>query len=113
MAERRISDLGDTLERIRSLALAGQLRISVHAHQEMVDEDITTDQLFEAIASGEILENYPQHRRGPCCLLCGHTVAGRPLHVVCTTALELLIVITAYEPKTPKWSTPARRRETR
>jgi hypothetical protein len=36
-------------------------------------------------------------------------ITGRPLHVVCTTGKPLLIVITVYEPKLPKWLTPARR----
>ena len=57
----------------------------------------------------EALEHYPEHRRGPCCLVCGYTVEKRPLHVVCTTEQPLLILITAYEPKPPKWETPTLR----
>ena len=75
----------------------------------MVEEDITLGEVPEAVADGGILESYPEHRRGPCCLMGGFTQQGRPLHIVCTTAQPALIVITAYEPKPPRWVTPARR----
>jgi hypothetical protein len=98
------------LQRIRDQGRSDNLRITQHAHQEMVAEDITLDQLKEAIGTSELLENYPQHQRGACCLLAGRTSDGRPLHVVCTTAQPALIVITVYEPKPPKWMTPRQRR---
>jgi hypothetical protein len=56
------------------------------------------------------LENYPEHRRGACCLLSGFTHGGRRIHIVCTTARPVLIIITVYEPRPPKWVTPTRRR---
>lgn len=97
------------LEGIRARVRAGNVRITQHAHQEMVEEDIALDDVFEAIADAEILEDYPGHRRGPCCLLGGLTQQGRPLHVVCTTAQPMLIVVTVYEPKPPRWVTPTQR----
>lgn len=85
------------------------LRVTQHAQEEMTEEDILLEDVLEAIRSGAILENYPEHRRGACCLVCGYTRQRRPLHVVCTTAQPLLILITVYEPKPPKWVTPTRR----
>jgi hypothetical protein len=32
------------------------------------------------------------------------------VHVVCTTARPVLIIITVYEPRLPKWLTPTNRR---
>ena len=78
--------------------------------QEMVEEEITLDEVVHTIRHGEILEHYPEHRRGACCLVNGSTDEGRPLHVVCTTGQPLLILITAYEPRAPKWLTPRERR---
>ena len=52
---------------IRDRARTDNLRITQHAHQEMVAEEITLDQLQEAIGTSELLENYPQHQQG--CLL--------------------------------------------
>jgi len=81
----------------------------VHGHQEMVAEDISYDAVLEALRDCKVLENYPDHQRGPCCLVCGRTVSGRCLHVVCTTSRDILVIITVYEPKPPKWVTPFER----
>ena len=86
------------LEQVRRQAATENVLVTQHAHQEMVEEEITFDDLRESVATGQILENYPDHRRGACCLVNGITNAGRPLHVVCTTALPVLIIITVYEP---------------
>jgi hypothetical protein len=104
-----IGDLEEIVKRIRAQVNEEDFRVTQHAHQEMAEEDITLDEVLEATAAGQILENYPEHRRGACCLLNGHTMRGRPLHVVCTTAKAALIIITVYEPKPPKWITPAQR----
>lgn len=106
-------DLQDILRKIRRHIESGAFRITQHAQQEMVEENIMLDEVLEAVSRGAILEDYPQHRRGPCCLLSGETARSRPLHVVCTTDLPMVIVITAYEPKPPRWATPFRRGETR
>ncbi len=99
------------LERVRAQATAENLRITQHAQQEMVEENITLDEVLQVIATAQILENYPEHKRGSCCLLNGVTHTGRPVHVVCTTAQPTLIIITVYEPKLPKWVTPTQRRQ--
>jgi len=113
-----VTNIVAILEQIRARAAAENIRITQHAQHEMVEEDITLDEVLQAIATGNIVENYPEHRRGACCLLNGHTQQGRSLHTVCTTAQRLgfaqkppvLIIITAYEPKPPKWVTPTQRR---
>lgn len=110
MAENNLPELESVLRQIRAQAQEENFRITQHAHQEMVEEDITIDEVLEVISSGQILENYPEHRRGACCLLGGSTNNGRNAHVVCTTTGPLLIIITVYEPKPPKWVTPTRRR---
>lgn len=108
-----IPNLHAALEQIRAQADLENVRVTQHAQQEMAEEGISLDEVLEAIATGGILENYPDHRRGACCLLNGVTNNDRSLHIVCTTAQPVLIIITVYEPKPPKWITPTqRRRET-
>ena len=97
------------LEQLRRQAATENVRITQHAHREMVEEEITLNELLEAIVTGQVLENYPEHLRGACGLVNGTTEEGRPLHIVCTTALPVLIIITAYEPKVPRWVTPMER----
>jgi hypothetical protein len=110
MADFDLWDNEAVLAGIRSQAEQKNLRVTQHAQQEMIEEEIILDDVLQAIGSGEILENYPEHRRGACCLLCGYTDVREPLHVVCTTAQPILILITVYKPKPPKWVTPTQRR---
>lgn len=102
------------MEHARRLAAAGRFKLTLHVRQEMVSEQtgrIRLSEMLEAVAGGEVLENYPDFYKGPCCLICGRTAAGRPLHVVCSTTLPTLIFITAYEPTPPAWTTPTERGE--
>ena len=73
------------IQQIRQQCRQEKIRLSIHGHQEMVKEDISYNELCEAITEGKVIENYPNHERGPCCLLCGKTEGGRFLHIVCTT----------------------------
>ena len=98
------------LERIKEQIREGRYRLTRHAIEERIEEVITLTEILEALRTATLIENYPEHRRGSCCLLGGTTGAGRPVHVVCTTALELAVIITVYEPKEPKWITPTERR---
>ena len=110
MREFDVINLEAVLERIYAQAATENIRITQHAQQEMVEEDISLDEVLQAITRGHILEKYREHRRGACCLLNGLTQNSRPLHIVCTTARPVLIIITVYEPKPPKWMTPTQRR---
>ena len=86
------TDLPAILAAIRAHAANENIRISQHAQQEMTEEDVILDHVLSVLASGHVLENYPEHRRGACCLLNGLTGDERPLHVVCTTIRCPLIV---------------------
>lgn len=97
-------------ETVQVLAATEALRVTQHAQEEMDAEDISLDEVLAAIADGHIIEDYPTHRRGACCLIFGTTPAHRPLHIVCTTDRPVLIIITVYEPLPPKWVTPTERR---
>ena len=108
-AEAGPADQEAALRNIRERAARGEFRVTQHAHREMAEESILLDEVLAAIDAGDVLENYPNHRRGPCCLLHGRTGPGRDLHIVCTTVQPMLVIITVYEPRPPKWPTPTRR----
>jgi len=59
----------------------------------------------EAISGGgEIIEDYPEDKYGPSCLILGLTKTGRPLHIQCSYPSRPLIkVITLYEPDPDLW----------
>jgi Domain of unknown function (DUF4258) len=94
---------------IRGLFEQGLFKVSMHAVFEMDEEDYSPDDLSTGIANGRVLEDYPDHERGACCLIAGETLNLRPMHIVCSTTTRPIIVITVYEPKPPKWTTPTQR----
>ena len=98
------------LAQIQKQAAAEMVRVTQHAQKEMDEEEITLDEVLAAIANGQILEDYAEHKRGSCCLLYGRTKQERHLHIVCTTSQPLLVIITVYSPTLPKWISPTRRR---
>ena len=97
---------------IRGHAAARDIRITQHAQQEMAAESIMLDDVLQALSNGQILEDYPNHRRGACCLVHGVDQKIRDIHIVCTTAQPRLIIITVYLPMPPKWISPTQRRPT-
>jgi hypothetical protein len=98
------------LDKIRTHSRRNEIEFTYHSIEEMEEENIIPNEVIEAIQDGFILENYPEHKRGACCLICGFTRLKRPLHIVCTTSLKITIIITVYEPKLPKFITPIKRR---
>jgi hypothetical protein len=59
----------------------------------------------EAISGrSEIIEDYPEDKYGPSCLILGITKAGRPLHIQCSHPSRSPIrIITLYEPDPDLW----------
>lgn len=92
------------LEGIQAKIRAGQFEFSQHAVDQSIIRHIRVQELREAIASGEIIEDHPDDKYGPSCLLLGFTQAKRPLHSQCSYPLRPLIkVITLYEPDPQRW----------
>ena len=96
-------------EQIQQAIQTRDINVSRHALREAIAEVISVDEVRQALLSSMIIEDYPEHRRGPCCLVYGQTDAGRDLHVVITSTLSPVLVITVYEPRAPFWTTPVTR----
>jgi hypothetical protein len=79
--------------------------LSTHADQEAADEDIDIAEICDAILNDDVLEDYPDTGRGESCLILGF-VNSKPIHVVCGWRRELVVVITVYIPKPPKFKDP-------
>lgn len=92
------------VEDIQAKVAAGAFEFSQHALDQSLRRRIAVSELREAIASGELIEDYPNDKYGPSCLLLGWTAAGRPLHVQCSYPSRPLIkIITLYEPDPDQW----------
>lgn len=92
------------IEQIGIKIQAGQFEFSKHAVDQSILRQISVQELREAIANGEIIEDYPEDKYGPSCLILGYTQAGRPLHIQCSYPSRPLIkIITLYEPDPVRW----------
>lgn len=77
---------------------------SIHAADKSILLKITLAELREAIGSGEIIEDYPEDKYGPSCLIFGKTKKGRPIHMQCSyPARHKVKIITIYEPDPEEW----------
>jgi uncharacterized protein DUF4258 len=92
------------IDEIRSKVADGQFEISKHAVDQTILRQIRVQEIREAIATGEVIEDYPDDKYGPSCLILGFTKALRPLHVQCSYPSRPKIkIITLYEPDPELW----------
>lgn len=103
------------LDHLRACFIADQVLYTRHARNEMRLEEfgpIHEHEVFEAIQSGKIIEDYPEAEPYPCVLIFGKTMTDRPMHIVCAYADDddLAVVITVYEPNPNRWVDFERRR---
>jgi len=88
------------LEEIQGKILRRQYEFSKHAVDQSIIREISIVEMEEAISDrSEIIEDYPEDKYGPTCLILGFTKTGRPLHIQCSYPSRSLIkIITLYEP---------------
>ena len=92
------------IEQIRAKIASGQFEFSKHAVDQAIIRHVSVQESREAIASGEIIEDYPDDKYGPSCLVLGFTRAGRPLHIHCSYPSRPLVkIITLYDPEPSAW----------
>ena len=98
-----------TLKWIREKIKKGEYIWTLHADQERRNDGLEIFEIEKAILKGEVIEEYPDHPRGPCCLIYGEGIE-KPIHVVCGKNKKgMLVIITVYIPTLPKWKNPKER----
>jgi hypothetical protein len=100
-----------TIEQIRRQLAAGEYEFSRHAFKRAVERNISEQEIRQAGARAEIIEDYPNDKYAPSVLLLGFSQAGRPLHVQASRIdSDLLKIITLYEPDETEWYNYRQRR---
>ena len=100
-----------TLEQVRSQLAAGEFEFSRHAVKRVVERNIGDQEIRQAGEQANIIEDYPDDKYSPSCLLLGFTQTGRPLHVQVSLAeTELVKIVTLYEPDPNEWLNYSQRR---
>jgi hypothetical protein len=91
-----------TIQRIREKIYAGDYRVSEHAVKRMISRSIERHEVEEVVIHGEIIEEYPEDKYTPSCLVYGKTYRGRDLHVHISLPPKV-VVITTYDPDPAEW----------
>ena len=69
------------VEEIRRKIERNEFEFSRHAVDQTIIWRISVREVREVFANGEVIEDYPEDRYGPSCLIHGTTAAARPLHI--------------------------------
>jgi uncharacterized protein DUF4258 len=92
------------IDEIRQKIADSRFELSKHATDQTLLRDIRVQEVREAIAIGEIIEDYPYDKYGPSCLILGFSRTRRPLHIQCSyPSRDLIKIITLYEPDPKIW----------
>lgn len=92
------------IDELREKVELDRFELSKHAVDQSIIRSISMQELREAVADGEVIEDYPDDKYGSSCLIFGTTAAGRPLHIQCSYPSRSLVkIITLYEPKPDRW----------
>jgi len=92
------------IEEIRKKVETGEFEFSKHAVDQSIIRRISVQHIREAFGNAEVIEDYPEDKYGPSCLILGRTRANRALHIQCSHPSRPLIkIITLYEPDPRLW----------
>jgi len=99
------------LETVQGQLSAGEFDFSRHAFKRAVERDIGNHEIQQAGGKAVVIEDYPDDKYSPSCLLLGFTNSGRALHIQVSLAeTEFVKIITVYEPDPAEWSNYSQRR---
>ena len=89
---------------IRRQLASGKFEFSRHGFKRAVERNISELEIRQAGAKAMLIEDYPNDKYSPSCLLLGFTETERPLHLQVSYAdTELVKIITLYEPDETEW----------
>ncbi|MBI3290341.1 DUF4258 domain-containing protein [Candidatus Microgenomates bacterium] len=77
---------------------------SEHADEERVEDQLTAENIEEAILSGKVIEERLDDPRGESHLIAGKTEERKLIHVVIGIRFGRPVIVTVYIPIAQKWS---------
>lgn len=77
-----------------------RVRITDHADEEAFDDDLVFDEVYLSVFQGEIIEDYPNDKPYPSCLIFGKNFSAEPIHSAWAYNPEngWEVLITVYRP---------------
>ena len=98
--------MNDTLEAIKKLVAAGQVRISEHGYDEIAADGIYVRDVLAGVNNAAVVEDYPTFPKGRAVLVLQFDKDTRPIHVVWGIPKGFTspaVVVTAYRPDPDRW----------
>jgi hypothetical protein len=98
--------MSKTLAKVREHVKSGRVRVSQHAITELLDDGISLEAVVSGIEAALVVEDYPDHARGPCVLCFQRIDIDNPVHVLWGIAAHsagIATLITAYRPDPERW----------
>jgi len=102
-----------TLEQIKVLVAAGDVRISDHGYDELAADGILVRDVVAGLETAEVVEDYPEFPKGPCVLVLEQDRNDEPIHAVWGMPKgepSPAVLVTAYRPSAARWTADFRRR---
>ena len=91
-----------SIEQFRCLNGPEAMVLTQHSRKRFAEPGISVDDIQYVFRTGEIIEQYPDDKPFPSCLILGCS-GERALHVVASIDDDLVYIITAYPPSPEKW----------
>jgi len=92
--------------KIQQLVVDGVFKISEHALDALLDDNLGREDVIETIETAETLEDYPEFGKGPAILLFQNTSDGRIIHTVWGIPkgeTSPAVLVTVYFPDPERW----------
>lgn len=99
--------MSSTLDAIRVLVAAGDVRISEHGYDELANDGILVKDLLSGVSDAAVIEDYPVFPKGPAVLVLEFDRERRPVHAVWGIPKGFTapaVLITAYRPDPARWN---------
>ena len=105
--------MSTTNELIKKIAEKDRIAFKRHSAIRMRERGIRADEVKEALMNGEIIEDYPEDRPFPSCLVLGFADNQKPIHAVLAMDVDdrIIWVITVYSPSDEEWEHGYKRRK--
>lgn len=92
-------------QNIKQAILNSRYRISNHAYEQAIEDNLTIDEICDSVINGELIEEYRDDFPLPSCLIYGDSHEQIPIHSVWAYNKDKAsaVLITVYRPNPQKW----------
>lgn len=93
------------IEAIKESIRSDKIRITDHADEEAYNDRLPFNEILSSISAGEIIEQYPEGKPYPSCLILSKDAKDEPIHTVWAYNSETRssVLITVYRPDPRLW----------